>query len=130
MRTKHENDVNYCTNAVYVKNETKLLCQMKLGCGLWRKPDKSTTMPSLKLNFWDLFDQVCCDENYTRQWRDRSYKCVLTKNNTKLLWLIESGAIYDKKKIHDNDVTNYTSAVYVENNIELSWPIELGRTNM
>ena len=30
------------------------------------------------------------------------------------------------KTRQDNDVTDHTGAIYVENNIELSWPIESG----
>ena len=35
-----------------------------------------------------------------------------------------------KKTRQDNDVTNRTGAVYVENDIELSWLIGLGATMM
>ena len=50
---------------------------------------------------------------------------VNAENETKLLWLIVQGAIYDENT-HLNDVTDHTSLVYAENNTKLSWLIRQG----
>lgn len=49
---------------------------------------------------------------------------VYVKNDIKLSCPMRSGVIFNKDKT--SDMTNHTSTIYVENDIELLWLIKLG----
>lgn len=50
---------------------------------------------------------------------------VYAKNETKLLWPIKLGMVYEKTR-QDSDITDPTSGVYTKKKINLSWPIGPG----
>ena len=60
----------------------------------------------------------------TRHDNDLTYciGVVYAENETILLWLIEQGTIYEKKK-QNSDVTNRMGVVYLENDTEQLWSI-------
>ena len=75
---------------------------------------------------WPIGIGAKCDENQIGQQRDWSYRCGLHKK-TKLSCrdLLDQVQFVTKTRL-DNDVIDHTGAVYAENKIELSWPIEPG----
>lgn len=131
MKTKLDNNVTNCTDAIYIKNETKLSWPIELG--------------------------VISDANQTRQWRDRSYRCSLRQKRnwatifywnkcglwrkidrtvTLLIVQVQSTSKM-KQNCHDrsgrvqtmtkttfgNDMTDYKGVGYVENKTKKLWPI-------
>ena len=66
---------------------------------------------------------VVYDGNYARQWHDQSYRCGLCQ----LSYRDRLDRVSSVKKTkQDNDMTDYTSVVYIENDTEMSWPIGSG----
>ena len=48
---------------------------------------------------WSIELGAICDENHTKQWRDRSYKCSICFHDTKWSWSIASSADIDENQI-------------------------------
>ena len=66
---------------------------------------------------------VVYDGNYTGQWHDQSYRCGLRQ----LSYRDRLDRVSSVKKTkQDNDMTDHTSVVYIENDTEMSWPIGSG----
>ena len=69
-------------------------------CDLWWKPDRTTMWSIIQVRFtsklWPIKLGVVYDENQTRQWRDRSYRCNLHFHDTQLSWSIGLGVDFDE----------------------------------
>lgn len=142
MKTRYDNDITNCTNAVNAETNWVVMTD-RIKCRLWQKQHRTTMWLVVKMRF-------------------------MPKMQTKLLWpiglsLIESCPVFDQKKERkskimtlpiilawytltsklnhrdlfdwlrsvmktkqNNDVTHCTDAIYVENETKLLWAIGLG----
>ena len=69
MKTKQDNDVTDCTNAIYVENEIEL--------------------------WWSIRSSMICEKNLIEQWCDQSYR-VYAETETELLGPIRPDVVCDE----------------------------------
>ena len=85
MKTKQDNDVIDCIDAIYEENETQLLWPIRLRTvydenQIGPRGDQSIGLVYIELETElsrPIWSGVVCDENQTRQRLDQSYMCDL-----------------------------------------------------
>ena len=100
MKTRQDNNMTDWIGTIYVENDSDLSWPIWLGAVCNEKLERMITWPIVQEQFTPKMIMNCHD------W---------------LKWVH-----FVTKTKEDNDVTNHTGAVYVENDTKISWLIELG----
>lgn len=121
-------------STIYTKNLNYTIGTYLTECDMWWKSDMTTiwpivpkqSMPKVKLNCHDWIDWM----HFVMKTRHNNDMIVhinksMPRMKLSCCYRLDRVKFFMKTR-HNNVVTNHIRTVYAKNEIELSWPIELG----